>query len=130
MDFTAIIVVSLIVLVVGTMLYGQYKAKRLEGQPATALVAAIPELSAIDPALVFCYSPTCAPCKNMLPGIDTLTKETGCVFKIDVSANLDLAREVGIRATPTTLLVRQGVVEKVLLGVKSQQTLRDLLEID
>jgi hypothetical protein len=38
------------------------------------------------------------------------------VFKLDIARNVGEARAIGIRVTPTTLLVEDGKVLKVLLG--------------
>lgn len=103
-------------------------SKAMEGQPAPELANAIPGLgSAQGPALVYCYSPNCGPCRHMSPLIDQLAASGKPVFKIDIADHVELARQLGVRATPTILLVRDGVIEKSLLGEKRLSELQALL---
>ena len=46
------------------------------------------------------------------------------------AAHPELAREFGIRATPTLIVVEDGVVRRMVLGVKTAGFMRTLLEPD
>lgn len=127
MDWTAVIVLSLVAAVIGIQLYFRRQALKSKGQPVTPLKSAIPELNEQETCLVFCYSPSCGSCKSMLPAIDELAANDHNVHKLDISQHMDLAREIGIRATPTTLLIENGVVSRVVLGAKSLNSLRKLM---
>ena len=128
MDLTAILTVGFVVALLGWFLYMGHAAKAAVGRSVSFLRQQIPELDGDGPMLVYCYSPRCGPCRNMTPVMDQLARETGRVFKFDVSQNMELAQEIGIRATPTILLVAAGKVRQVLIGAQSPAKLRQLLE--
>jgi hypothetical protein len=52
----------------------------------------------------------------MTPRIDALRREYANLFKLDVGRHAAKARAMGIRATPTTLLIEHGKVLKALVG--------------
>ena len=109
-------------------LFFRHKALQSKGQPATALKRAIPELDEQATGLIYCYSPSCAPCKIMLPAVNELAAENSNVHKLNILEHMDLAKEIGIRATPTTLLIGSGKVSRVILGTKNLKSLRKLME--
>ncbi|HID45900.1 MAG TPA: thioredoxin [Chromatiaceae bacterium] len=130
MDWTPVIVLSLVIAVIGAQLLIRYKALQAKGRSAAPLQNAIPDLNTQETSLVFCYSPGCAPCKTMIPAIDELAANNNNVHKLDISQHMDLAREIGIRATPTTLLIERGNITQVLLGAKTLKNLREQLGLE
>ncbi len=79
-------------------------------------------------ALLYFYSPTCGPCRAMTPVIDNIIGNHLPAAKIDIHASPELAVKLGVRATPTTLIINNNVVEKVMLGAQPEQKLLDLLQ--
>jgi thioredoxin 1 len=77
--------------------------------------------------LIYFYSANCGPCRAMTPIIDRLAENHDKVMKVDIAQDPNAAREYGIRATPTTILVKGHVIKEVMLGAKSQRTLEQLL---
>ncbi len=128
MDATPYIVFGIIVLVFGAQFYIRHKAMQAKGQSASVLHRLFPNLPSEERALVFCHSPGCAPCKAMLPQISSLAQSHSHVYIMDISQHLDLAKEIGIRATPTTLLIEDGSINQVLIGQKKPRLLQDFLE--
>jgi thioredoxin-like negative regulator of GroEL len=49
------------------------------------------------------------------------------VFKFDVAQSLDLARKLGVMATPTVILVAGGRIACVKLGAMTEKQLIELL---
>ena len=49
--------------------------------------------------------------------------------KIDITEHPELARELGIRATPTLILIENGSIARVLLGVKSARYMNQLIAV-
>jgi len=127
-DWTPVIVLSVVAMVIGLQLFWRHKALQSKGHSTSALKKALPELDEQAAGLVFCYSPSCAPCKRMLPAIDELAAQTPNIHKLDISQHMDLAREIGIRATPTTLLIDKGSVRRVILGAKNLSSLRKMMD--
>ncbi|WP_457674995.1 thioredoxin family protein [Thiolapillus sp.] len=128
MDITPFIVFGIIALIIGAQLLLRHKAMQARGSDASPLQQLFPDLPRRGRALVFCHSPGCPPCRTMLPQIEVLADDFGQVYSLDISEHLDLAKEMGIRATPTTLLIRDGKIEQVLVGQKNPKSLRAFLE--
>jgi thioredoxin 1 len=77
--------------------------------------------------MIYFFSPRCGPCRNMTPIIDRLSEQNPQVFKVDVLQDHETARAFSIRATPTTILVKDNRVLAVSLGAKSRRQLETLL---
>ena len=109
-------------------LYMQIATRASEGRPAAPLIAAIPALQDQQgPALVYFTSPHCAPCRPMTKDVTALQSEGTAIYKLDVVDYPELAREMGVRATPTLMLIERGSVSRVFLGVKSREVMRELI---
>lgn len=78
--------------------------------------------------MIYFYSPSCGPCRSMTPIIDRLAQESDRVVKVDIQHEPDTARAFNIRATPTTVLVKDNRILDVALGAKTQKQLEALLE--
>ncbi len=77
--------------------------------------------------LVYFFSPGCRACKYQTPIIKELQSSDKNIFDVDISKDLQTARAFGIKATPTTVLIENGVVKQVMLGVKQKEDLRSYL---
>ncbi len=78
--------------------------------------------------LYYFWSPQCAMCRGMTPLIDRLRETRSDLFKINAAESPELARGFGIAATPTLVLVRDGLVKKVLLGAQNEARILELLD--
>jgi len=88
----------------------------------------MPDLEEEGVGLIYCFNPTCGPCKRMAPTIDLIAQHATNVHKLDISQHTEIAKIIGIRGTPTTLLIKDGIICQVLLGVKKPDALNKLLE--
>lgn len=102
------------------------RARRMLGRPAPRFAAY--DLPPGECALVYFFSKSCGMCRSMTPQIGQLALHYPNVFQIDVAEAPELARSFGVMGTPTTVLVRDGTVEKVWIGSASQEQLRRVLE--
>ena len=111
----------------GLNLFLVWRLKRREGKPA-------PELSGRPGkmmrrkggALFYFYSPGCSACRATTPVIQRMARSDDRVFPVDVSRDMATARKFGVMATPTTILVRNGLLAKVVVGPQSEEMLRGL----
>ncbi len=125
-DPTAIIVLGFLALFFGWMLLNHRQAQKTVGASASSLEPVFPGISRQERALVFCYSPNCPPCKTMQPAIRELAANHDNVYELNLATHPTAARTMGIRATPTLLVVIQGQVAEVLVGAKTPAFLRKL----
>ena len=110
------------------VLYMQVATRAAEGRSAAPLYGVFPDLATVEgPALVYCFSPNCGPCRPMSKEVDILAAQGAAVFKLDISRYPDLVSEFGIRATPTLILIDQGAVARMLLGVRTADAMSELI---
>ena len=82
-----------------------------------------------DVVLVDFYADWCGPCKMLEPTVETLAAETpAAVAKVDVDAHQAIAREFNVQGVPTLVLCADGSVAEQMVGVKDEQTLRQLVD--
>ena len=77
--------------------------------------------------LVYFFSPGCHACKMQTPLIKSMQSEYKNIFDVDISKDFKTAQIFGIKATPTTILVEDGVINQVLLGAKTKEVLENLI---
>jgi thioredoxin 1 len=77
--------------------------------------------------LIYFYSPKCAPCRKMTPVIKQLAEHHNMIRKIDIQSNPEMARNYRIRATPTLILIKNGIIDDIALGAKTPAQIETLL---
>jgi thioredoxin 1 len=77
--------------------------------------------------LVYFFSPSCHACKTQTPLIREMKSEYKNIFDIDISKDFQTAGIFGIKATPTTITVEDGMVNNVYLGAKPKEFLEKLI---
>jgi thioredoxin 1 len=128
MTWILYVVLGLTVTWILYVLYIQLASRSAEGRPAGKLARVVPGLEAAGgQAMVYCYTPACGPCRTMTKDVEALQAEYPQVFKLDISGHFDMVRELGVRATPTVLMLRDGRIERCVVGAKNQAYLRSLL---
>jgi len=81
------------------------------------------------PVLVEFYGVHCPPCRALLPILEKLSKEITWmrIGKIDVE-NYRISAKYDINAIPTLLIIKDGVVVRKMVGLRTEEDLRDCLE--
>lgn len=128
----ALLVYTVLGLTVTWLLYVAYMnvaTRAAEGRSAASLHDIFPSLRDNDGRfLVYCYSPQCGPCRPMSKEVDSLIAAGEPVFKLDLTQHPEASRELGIRATPTLILIEHGRIARMVLGVKLSPYMRDMLK--
>ncbi|HIJ52416.1 MAG TPA: thioredoxin [Planctomycetes bacterium] len=78
------------------------------------------------PVLVDFWAPWCAPCNMMAPIIQEIADEyagKAKICKLNTDDARDSAIEFGISAIPTTILFKDGQVQKKWVGLSSKKDL-------
>jgi len=123
-----LIVIPIALVVLGLQLWPFLRARRMRGRAAPALdgLVAEPERRR-GRLLLYFWSPRCGMCRGMTPVIKQLAGERVDVISVNVFEQQDVARELGVMATPTLVVLQGGKVERMLLGAKSERQIRALL---
>lgn len=127
----SLLIYAVIGLSVTWALYAGYMyvaTRSAEGLSAEPLYAEFPQLETQQGrAIVYCYSPHCGPCRPMSKEVDILAAQGNPVFKLDIMQHADVSRALGIRATPTLIVIEDGTVSRMLLGVKNASFMSKLI---
>jgi len=79
-------------------------------------------------AIIDCWAPWCGPCVRMTPIMEQLSTELegqAGVAKLNVDKNQAISVRFGIRAIPTILIFKEGVLVETLVGLRGKD---DILE--
>lgn len=83
------------------------------------------------PVLVDFWSPTCVPCRALVPILTALARENegfAKIAKVNVFECPNIAQQYGVASLPTLVFFNKGTVAEKLLGVQSQEKLQEILE--
>lgn len=104
------------------------QAKKLEGQAAPELDPRIDAaLKEHGRAVLYFHSPSCGPCKMMTPMVESAAADRQDIFPIDIRQSTDVARKLGVMATPTIVVLADGQVSRIVIGAQSPTALAKLL---
>ena len=128
MDWMGIVIFAVIALFMGMQLLMWMRARRSVGKPA-------PDTRSVDGAatadarrVYYFYSEHCGPCRAIGPLVERLGQAHRHLIRVDVQQHLDIARAFGIAATPSFILVQDGLVREVLLGGQTEARILRLLD--
>ncbi|GHT34574.1 thioredoxin [Planctomycetales bacterium] len=83
------------------------------------------------PALVDFWSPSCGPCRMLLPVLEELAEENdgdAVIAKINAAGFPQIASHFGVDMLPTLLFFHKGRVVERMTGVQSKQKLQNALD--
>ena len=104
------------------------RARRSKGKPA-------PDTSVIPGNedrghgrwLYYFHASHCGHCKTMTPVVRKLAETHTNLLEISVDNHMPLARAFGISATPSLVVVDDGVISQIRLGGKNEQQILAML---
>ena len=79
--------------------------------------------------LVDFWAPWCGPCQMQAPIIEELSDEMTDVhfYKVNIDDNPKIAEEFSIMSIPTLMVIKDGEIQNVEVGVHNKSQLKDLL---
>jgi len=72
----------------------------------------------------------CQPCKQLSPIMRELSSQNPTVGYqiIDIDDNIDIAQEYGVRAVPTIVFEKNGLVVQTVIGVQPKSYYQSLID--
>lgn len=129
MDYLPYILLALALLMIGVQLRLFLSAKSAQGKPAPRFEDLSDDAQRGMPVLLFYFhSEYCGPCRRITPLVEAFAANTGAVIIVDVGQQPEAALRFGVRVTPTLMRVRNGIIEKVVVGEVGEEKLKKLLE--
>lgn len=93
------------------------RAKALEGKPLPAMPGQLGKaLASEESALLYFMSPQCGACRPWTARFSEMSKRNAHVHVINVAQELEIARALGVMATPSTLVVKDGRIQSYHVG--------------
>ena len=83
------------------------------------------------PVLVDFWSPSCMPCRALVPVLDALATENGDdirIVKVNAAESIALAAKYGVDMLPTLLFFSGGKVVERMVGAQSQDKIQNALD--
>ena len=123
------IIVGIVLLFLGLQMYMIFSAKRSKGTKISGLSGNLKSLEKSgSKGIVYFFSPSCRACTMQTPVIKSLQKKYKNIFDVDISKDLQTARIFGVKATPTTVAIKDGIIDNVFIGVKQQDVFENYLQ--
>ncbi len=97
--------------------YPLIKLRSARGKHAPSLDLLLNDSQRESPKLLLYFmSPKCGMCREITPIVDSLALLHSNILRVNLFEHTEVARELGVMATPAFVLITNGVVEKVKLG--------------
>ena len=128
MQFIPYFFILLALLLLGWQLYPLVKIKAARGKQAPSLSKILNKDQQNHlRILLYFMSPQCGLCKGITPIVDKLAIKRSDIIRIDLTKNMIVAKELGVRATPAFVLVQEGIIEKVKLGALTEDEILEII---
>ncbi|MBN2804502.1 MAG: thioredoxin family protein [Deltaproteobacteria bacterium] len=127
--YILLVVIGLFVsLVVFMRVFVYYKSSAMKGKEVPEIGGKAGKfVSRGGNALFYFYSPGCGACKAMTPVVIELSKNTEGVFPVDISKEMATAKKLGVMATPTIVVIKNKIVDKIVMGPQPAHRIKELL---
>ncbi len=121
-------IAAVVLLFLGVQVFVYVRAKNTRGTRVPPLPGPLGEAVARRRRIMaYFFSPSCGACRAQTPVIERLRKSNPNIFSIDASASPETARALGVLATPTVVIIENGMIDQVLIGARSPRTLERAL---
>lgn len=125
---TILLIAGILVLFFGVQKFQMWKIQKNKGKDAPNLSGSYGEaIESGKPALFYFHSPSCGACRSMTPVIEEFTGDDSRCFSVNIAQEMSVAQAFGVMATPSTVVVENGIIRDFLLGQRPQQELQKLL---
>ncbi|MCK5809123.1 thioredoxin family protein [bacterium] len=87
------------------------------------------KIAAGDALCFYFFSPMCGACKTMTPMMESLQPTfPGVIQVVNIQRSADIAKKLGVQATPTTVMIKNGKIAHFIVGVRPSSRLSNLIK--
>ncbi len=123
-----IAIIAVVVLILGFQYLVLRAAKKHQGEQVPQLEGSMAErITAYDKVVLYFTSASCGVCKPVTPIVEQFEQEGKSIIKIDIGEHMAVARAYHIKATPTWVVVENGVLSEIYLGARNKKGIEALL---
>lgn len=123
-----IAIFAVVFLILGFQYLVLRAAKKHQGEPTPQIEGTMADrIKAYDRVVLYFTSASCGVCKPVTPIVEQMEQDGKSIIKVDIGEHMDVARAYHIKATPTWVVVENGVLSKIHLGAKNQKGIEALL---
>jgi thioredoxin 1 len=128
MNYVLIIIVAILVLFFLMQIWIVRKSKSRKGKQLDNVGGEIGKAMAKHQSLIlYFFTPTCAACRTQTPMVEELKKSFPNIFSVDLLKDLSIGQQIGVMATPTTLVIENKVIKEVFLGAQRKEKILSYL---
>ena len=80
-------------------------------------------------AVIDFYSPTCMPCRKMMPVLKELEKDYKNIsfYKVNAVENPEFVNKFQVQGLPTIIVLKDGIVKEKFVGLQSKSKIKEVL---
>ena len=131
MNNFVLVIVGIIGLFVILQFLMKFRSWSRRGKPAPRVGGALGKsILKGDKILAYFYSPTCRACKTQekyLPGVQEKFKN---IYRINTAREQETAHAFGVIGTPTTIVIKNGIIKDYFVGITAVPKLLHSLELN
>lgn len=129
MSWQLYLIIALVALILLFQFLISRQAKRSLGMPAPDTMAVDGVAHDLPRRVYYFYATHCHHCRAMTPIVDQLRASHPNLVKINIDDSKEITQGFGISATPSFILVEDGIIREILIGSQSEKKLKQILEV-
>lgn len=123
-EIIAITILSILSFFLGGQLFIRHKTGKLKGKPVPEKYLSDIFFQSGPKKILYFYSDSCGPCRAMSPSVEAVKeKYPDRIKKVNLAHDTAMFQEFSVMGTPTTIVIQDGKIVDILLGISREKKL-------